>query len=306
MMNRGHFKYTLFREFIYEHLQNDGQKLYHIDNPGNDHDLRDIEAEQQSHDRAAQEQRARVPHEYLCGMEVENEEARKAADYGACQHRYGLRPAAQPRRQTEKHDRNRHRGQQTVQPVGEIHRVHHAHNQQKRQYIIRQPQFEHDVCKRNQNTCGNRAAGIQKNQKRRRGEHLQNQLLHGGKAEVALLFHFDVVVAETDCAEHEGEDEGREHGDVPMHVISVAGDQKRRENAHAEQNPAHGGNPLFALVPGGPLFQYALPEFELFQHRNHKRAQQGCNHKGRHTGQNYFLCRHSSLHNGPPSGRLPP
>ena len=65
-------------------------------------------------------------------------------------------------------------------------------------------------------------------------------LLHGGKAEVALLFHFDVVVAETDCAEHEGEDEGREHGDVPMHVISVAGDQKRRENAHAEQNPAHG------------------------------------------------------------------
>ena len=110
----------------------------------------------------------------------------------------------------------------------------------------------------------------QQAQKRHRRRQLQQELLNGGEAGVAVMLYLLIVINIADDAEYQGKQVYIDMGKVPLHHALPAHNHHRDADADDEHQPAHSGGTLLGHVPGGANLLDALSGLELHQLRDQK------------------------------------
>lgn len=119
---------------------------------------------------------------------------------------------------------------------------------------------QHDVGvkKRNIQVGAQMALRPQQAQKRHRRRQLQQELLNGGEAGVAVMLYLLIVINIADDAEYQGKQVYIDMGKVPLHHALPAHNHHRDADADDEHQPAHSGGTLLGHVPGGANLLDAL------------------------------------------------
>ena len=126
----------------------------------------------------------------------------------------------------------------------------------------------------------------QQAQKRHRRRKLQQELLDGGEAGVAVMPHLLVVVNVSDDTEYEGKKIHINVGKVSVYHALPAQDHHGDADADDEHESAHGGGALLGHVPGGADLLDALSGLELDQLRDQQFTGNSRYDKTNNAGQN--------------------
>ena len=278
MVQRSHAEDPLaVGELEISHLQDIGQGLRNVDDAHRDQDQGDIQGERQPAHRSPQKQRAGVPHKDLGRIKIIDQEGAQPSKQGGGKDAQFIPGPEASRRREEQRHRHGHPGGQTVDSVGDIHRVYRPHHHKRRKHHVQRPgdQKGH-VEKGDVERIGQVAVVAHEHGKQYGRRQLEQELLGGGQAGVLMLFHLKVVVDIADDAEHQGPAE------AALGKILPPQQKDRRGDADDEHQPSHGGGPLFGPVPGGPDVLDGLARLHPPQRRDQRFPRQGGHHKGHH------------------------
>jgi len=109
------------------------------------------------------------------------------------------------------------------------------------------------------------------------GRDLKAQLGAHGKAEIAAMNDFKVVVGKTDRTERQ---RGK-HGDPDKRIAQVGPEQCRHQDGNGNQQAAHRRRARFFLMSLRPFFANVLPDLEIAQAPNHDRPNDQAGEKAR-------------------------
>ena len=190
------------------------------------------------------------------------------------------------RQKIPQHRDKGHAGAKAVKAVGQVDGIDQKDNAEKRDGIIRQPQIDH-ARNREHNAGGQQPQAVQADHKADRNSDLENDLLPGGQAQIAVLDDLDEVIQEADQAIAECEKQhqhacghlllaqhfGRRGMEQPIHHA------KREQNAKDKTQAAHGGGAVFLVVPGRAFLADGLAKVQAVQSRDQQPAGDGRNGK---------------------------
>ena len=239
------------------HLENDGYGLQDVNQSHQDQDQGHIQGEGHAADRAPQEQGAGVPHKGLGGVEVVAEEAAQSPQQGRGEDGKLRLLHGDGRHQEEDHHRHGDARGQTVDAVGEVHRVDGAHDDEDRKGDVDPDgDAEGEVGEGDPQGAGEVARPVEDVEIQGGGRQLQHEFLGGGEALVLLLLHLAEVIQKADGAEDQGEGEYQGGGPGPEDQTQ---DQHPQASGQDEDQAAHGGRAGFGVVPFGPHLPDGLP-----------------------------------------------
>ncbi len=177
-----------------------------------------------------------------------------------------------PQRSTHQH--RGHDGQ-SVEAVGEgeIDGVAAADNDKVRQHDVEKAQIQSHILEKGHDQLGLR---------RTLGGHIEKDRgsqPSGGLPEVfpsrrqspgVLLHHLAVVVHPA----HGTEQKGHRQHNPDIAVGEIRPQQRRQQNGHEDQGPAHGGCTGLAEMGLGPVVAHRLPDLQTVESPDHGRPQQ--------------------------------
>ena len=246
------------------HLQDVRKGLDDIDQTHQQQHQGHIQGKGHADHRAAQKQGAGVAHKDLGRVEIIAQKAAQAAQQ--CRRERGKAPMCRglgkgDHREKE-HDRHGNAAGQTVDAVGQIDRVdaaddgkHGDRQIQKLRHMGHRLLDKGDI-----QVVFQRPGKVHGRQENGRRQHLEQELLHPGQAQVALLFDLDKIIVKADQAEHNRKSQHQKMGIVTaLHGLPAGDDaQKRRGNEH---QAAHGRGTCLAVVPFRPHLADGLSRF---------------------------------------------
>ena len=283
-----HLEHTLaVAQLEVAHLDDIGQGFHQKDEAqGDEHDGH-IVAIGQGRDHTAKKQGAGVPHEALGGVEVIHQKAQQPAYHAGGDEAHLLKLIA--KHQGQRHKKQEHRdggaGSQTIDPVGNVHGVDSAHDDEGGDKEIQPFRHVNGLIHKEQVKAGAHIADLaHQKHKHQRGHQLQQELGLGREAQILLLGQLLPVVQKADGAEHAGEQDDENIDEfAPEHPLKAdrEADQNGRKDEH---HAAHGGGAGFTHVPGGAVFLDLLPGLDAAQPGNIELTEGGGKQEGQNEG----------------------
>ena len=286
MVDRGHLKDALaVGELKVADLQHNGEHLQQVGQRDQQQDELHIHRQRDRAHDTAEEERAGVAHEHLCGVEVPDEEAQTSARDSRRIDDVALMVADHVRDQHQEQAREEgDRAVQTVDAVREVDGVHDTDQDDRHDRIVRKAEV--DRTDEGHHDRGVVLAQRHQEQVDRRRRELEHQLLDRRQTEVALLDDLDIVVDEADTAVEQREQQTDEHkaADGVQPAVGHAEQQnargRRDDDADDEHDTAHRGSTLLALMPFRTVLEDGLTEFQLMQEGNERLSDQSGQRKG--------------------------
>ena len=199
------------------HLDDVGQRLADVDDAHQNQHQRHIVGKGQRRHRAAQKQRPGVAHEHLGGVVVIHQKAQQTAHQRAGEHAQLLKAGPYHRHhQEEQTHRHGDAGAEAVQPVGDVHGVHGAGNDQHGEDEVDHPGQVQLHPKEGHIEVGGQDAAFPQQDDEQDGRcQLEQELLPGGQARVLFLFDLGVVVQKADGPKDQGKDQDDHARPIP-------------------------------------------------------------------------------------------
>ena len=296
VVQRRHEEDALLRLLVVEHLDHDGQGLGHEQASDDERHELGLREHGQAAQRHAQRERSGVAHEDVGRERVEPQEAdARARERGGEDGGFQQIGTVRDGRHHDHHDHDRAR-RQTVQAVGEVHGVAHAHQQDVHEQQV-QPGDGDAVADGNhrgqdaeveRHDEGNLHGGlyaqpVHGHEHERRGDgHLPHDLRLRGETERALLHHFRRVVDEAQ--------QTREHGSRQQHERLGRGhadEQRHRDDRDQHDDAAHGGRALLHEVALGAVGAHLLADMARLEELDPQRREHHGHHHGEHDGKEH-------------------
>ena len=225
--------------------------------------------------RPAQSQGTGVPHEALGRVMVVNEKAQAAAHNGQGKQGFRQEMAGKADIGKSQHHRNGYAGSQSIQAVGQVHRIGGAHQEQQQEQVIPGSQVHSGVHHRypDPGAVYGHVSGIQ--QVDSRHQDLEGHLLFGGKPQIPLEENLQAVIDEPDDTVSHKQPQGHNGPGIQRDP------HQRSHNGRGDHHQAsHGGSTVFLQMFLGPAFPDALAEMPFVEQRQQEPAENGRQYKG--------------------------
>jgi hypothetical protein len=300
MVKRSHLEDTLFAQFITPHLQYDANRLEYENTPDEGEQELLFDDYGNGPDGPAEGEGAYVSHEHFSGMRVVPEETDAGANHGAAEdrdfahHGHPLQfeivgedsVSADVREHGERGggDDGATDGQ-PIQPIGEIHRVARANDDERDKENEGQESYDPEMRNRAQKMDGQVGAkalekrhhemsgvhaltahGKQRQGDRNCGDDLQAHLLRRSQAEIATVDDLDEIIGKS----NRGEGQGGTHDQPHERIGEVAPQDGRQEDGNANEHSTHGWGAGFFLVIFRTLFADVLADLKFAQLLNYE------------------------------------
>ena len=179
------------------------------------------------------------------------------------------------RRGEEDHDRDGHAARKAVDAVGEVHGVDAADDDEgSKDHIDRRRDLEIEVPERDIEVAAEVAALFEHEQENDGHNELQQELLAGGEAEIALELDLDEVVGEADQTIAQGKAQ-----DIQVRIVAVfhhalpAEADRAEEDGGDEHDAAHSRRTGLGIVPLRADLTDGLARVQRAQHGDNETAE---------------------------------
>ena len=200
MVDGGHFKNALaVCSLEIDALDNHGHGIPDINDAEEKHQFGAVHHKGQRRDHAAEEHAAGIAHKDLGRVKVPQQKAHTGTRRGSSQQRDMYKAQQAARQKIPQHRDKGHAGAKAVKAVGQVDGIDQKDNAEKRDGIVRQPQIDH-ARDREHDAGGQQPQAVQADHKADRNGDLENNLLPGSQAQIAVLDDLDEVIQEADQA----------------------------------------------------------------------------------------------------------
>src|SRR5215831_7677359 len=229
VVDRRHSKHALPRKLERHHLHDDGYRLeYEQTADHRQHDLV-LGGHRNCANHSAKSERAGIAHEYRGRRRVEPKEAQSRPYHRPAQHREFASPgdivdvevigeervAGKIRDEAEaERDDDDGNDSQSVEAIGQIHRVAGAHDDERTEHNKEPAEWKHELLEEwesERRREGLASDGSDDIAGRGGNQRLEDKAQLPGKAGVSLLRHLEIVVVEANRAEGKGDAEHDPH-----------------------------------------------------------------------------------------------